>query len=791
MINHRLPDVWTAKWISPVEPDLVSSDRPAYVLAGTVALPSAIADACLHATALGVYEVYINGARVGDEELAPGSTSYDTTLYAQSYDVAELLEVGGNRVEIILSDGWYRGRTGAGQRQNAWGATTAALAQLEVTTTTGERHTFGTDHSWVSYRSQIVRADLMTGQTTDFSLSAPTPQPVRIGLVDPPEPTMSPAPPVRRIEEIVPVAVSPIGPGMSIVDFGQNIAGWTRLTDLGAPGSVTTLEFGEHVDVRGDLTTQHLDTHTPSGEHIRFHQTDRVISGTGHEVFEPRHTVHGFRYVRVTHPGRALDAKSITAVVVHSDLPRTGWFSCSDDRLNRLYEAAVWTFRGNAVDVPTDCPTRERLGWTGDFQAFAPTAALMFDIDGFARKWLQAVRDDQYDNGSLAMFSPDSERMTHHPDNAHRVGGGSAGWGDAAVAVPWAVYQHYGDRKVLEDSWPSMRAWVEFALRTAREHRHTARETRSPNPAPHERYIWDGSFHFGEWCEPRDRPPDNVDVAEAFAAMLTADHGEVGTAFLYRSTSQLSCVAEVLGRPEDALHYRNIAERVREAWITEYLDENGHTATDTQASYVRAIDFGLIPARLVPRAADRLVELIARAGGHLGTGFLATGSLLTVLADTGHSDKAYALLTLTGVPSWLEMLERGGTTFWENWEGADDNGGVRPGSLNHYAKGAAMRFLYSHVVGLRQAEESAGWREFVIAPVPGGGLTHASARLETVNGLIEAGWMCTEAELTLTVTVPDDVSATAVLPGEPPAALPAGTTTIRTSRAAVAAGKEG
>ncbi|NJP90916.1 family 78 glycoside hydrolase catalytic domain [Nonomuraea sp. FMUSA5-5] len=770
-LTRHLPDPWVAAWISPVESEELPDDRPAYLLTGIVTIDGPVADASLHATALGVYEVFVNGTRVGDEELSPGSTNYDETLYAQSHDVTSLLRSGENRIDIVLSDGWYRGRTGSEQRQNSWGTVTAALAQLDYSTSDGRTQVFGTDGTWTCRPSQIVRADLMTGQTTDFSVPLPAALPVRIGLVCPPAPTRSPAPPVRRVEELAPVSATPLAEGVTIVDFGQNIAGWARLTGLGAPGSQTVLEFGEHLDAAGDLTTAHLDTHTPQGEHIPCHQIDRVIAGTGEEVFEPHHTVHGFRYVRVTHPGRAFDPGSITAIVVHTDLRRTGWFGSSDDRLNRLHEAAVWTFRGNAVDVPTDCPTRERLGWTGDFQVFAPTAALLFDIDGFARKWLQAVRDDQYDDGSLAMYSPDPGRMKLS-DHPARVGGGSAGWGDAAVAVPWTLYRHYADRDILETSWPSMRAWVEFALRTARERRHPSR---TGTPAPHEQYLWDGSFHFGEWLEPKTGP--SVDVAEAFRALLAADQGEVGTAYLFRSTGLLADIADVLGREDDAAHYRAVAQRVRAAWHTDYFDgHRGRTASDTQASYVRAIDFGLIPDRLVPRAADRLAELIAQADDHLATGFLSTGSLLPVLADTGHADLAYTLLTQTGVPSWLEMLERGGTTFWENWDGVD--GAVASGSLNHYSKGAAMRFLYSHVVGLRQAPGSAGWREFVVTPLPGGGLTHASATLHTVQGVIGAAWTRSGNDLTVTVTVPEGASATALLPGAPPKPLPPGTTTI-------------
>lgn len=780
-LMDKQPGLWRAEWISPAEPAALGESRPAYLLTRDFVLADTVVESAeLCISALGIYEAFLNGVRVGDVELAPGSTNYDATVHAQSYQVGGLLIPGSNRLEVLLSDGWYRGRNGSERLQNSWGTATAAIAQLDIVTSAGETVTLATDRHWTSRTSHITAADLMAGQTTDFSQPLSEPVPVRMGQVSPPSPVFSPAPPVRRIEELSATSTYALSDDATIVDFGQNISGWVRLTNLGPLGSETTLEFGEHVNNDGDLTTDHLDVHSPDGAFIPFSQIDRVVAGTGEEVFEPRHTVHGFRYVRVTHPGRTFDASSATAVVVHTDLRRTGRFSCSDDRLNRLHEAGVWTFRGNAVDVPTDCPTRERLGWTGDFQTFAPTAALLFDIDGFGRKWLEAVRDDQYDSGCLAMYSPDHLRMKR-TDDPRRIAGGSAGWGDAAVAVPLALYRQYGDPEILASTWDSARAWVDYALHCARTFRHSDRIQRSSEQSPHEQFVWDGPFHFGEWLEPKAAPAAEVDVATAFQALLAADHGEVGTAFLFRSCSQLSDIAEILGKTDEAASLRDTAAKVGDAWRTEFLRPAGRTALDTQASYVRAINFGLLPDELVPMAANRLVELIAKRHNHLGTGFLSTGLLLPVLADTGHSEAAYSLLTQTDAPSWLGMLERGGTTFWENWDNVDENGTARPGSLNHYSKGAVIGFFYSHVVGLRQTPGSAGWEEFTVRPVIGGGLSSASATLDTVRGHISAGWTLEDGEFTLTVTVPHGIRATAELPGEPVTLLPNGvTTTLRT-----------
>ncbi len=437
-------------------------------------------------------------------------------------------------------------------------------------------------------------------------------------------------------------------------------------------------------------------------------------------MFEPRHTVHGFRYARVRRDGAPLDPASLVMRVVHSDLRRTGTFACGHSDLDRLHEVADWSFRGNAVDVPTDCPTRERLAWTGDYQVFAPTATRLYDVLGFSRKWLRSVRDDQLPDGRIANFSPDGRRIKHHLDDQFALMTGSAGWGDAVVAVPWELYESYGDREVLSENWEAMVRWVEWALATARTARHPARIERSPEPPAHEQYLWDGSFHWGEWTEPRARAADGsrVDpVKDDPVAWFTADKGEIGTAFLYRSTATLARVARVLGRAEDAARYAVTAERVRDAWRTEFLSPDGHTVGDTQAGYVRALSLGLVPRELREATAARLVELIRAAGTHLGTGFLATGDLLPVLADTGHADVAYELLLRRTAPSWLYMLDHGATTIWEDWEGVDDTGTAHE-SLNHYSKGAVIRFLHTHTLGLRQTPGSIAWESFEVAPVP-------------------------------------------------------------------------
>ncbi|MFF5966459.1 family 78 glycoside hydrolase catalytic domain [Streptomyces collinus] len=762
---------WRASWIGAGEGDSFPKvDRPVWHLCTTFDLPAPARSARLYATAHGVYEAFLNEERVGDRELTPGTTSYDKTLDVQAYDVTGLLRPGANTLSALLSDGWYRGRNGVFQDTDIWGDRTSFFAELHVTCENGASVVITTDDGWQAAPSRITRADLMTGQACDLR-TPPHPdaaehRPVRIADAATETLAWSAAPAVRRVEEIGAVSVTEIAPGRHIVDLGQNISGWVRLTGLGPAGTALKLSHGEHLDADGDVTTEHLGGEAPGMPTVIFHQTDEVVSaGRPGEAFEPRHTVHGFRYVRIEgHPG-PLTAADVTGVVVHSDLRRTGRFRCSDDDLNRFYEAAVWSFRGNAVDVPTDCPTRERAGWTGDFQLYAPTASFLYDIAGFGARWLRAVADEQLPDGCVVNISP-SAPADKGADPKLAAVTGSAGWGDAAVLVPWTLYTVYNDEQVLRDQWPSMTAWVDFQTRNASEKRHQSRVDRSAEAAAHEQYLWDGTFHWGEWTEPKKRLDDGTWVDPVMSdpmAWFAADKGEIGTAYFFLSASTITKVADVLGKKEEAAAYRDLAARILDAWRTEYVSDDGKVASHSQAGHVRALAFGLVPEHLRAAAAQHLAQLIEDAGVHLTTGFLATPLLLPVLADTGHTDLAYRLLLQRTYPSWLAMTDRGATTVWENWEGVDEDG-VASGSLNHYSKGAVIHFLHTHTAGIRLLEDSPGYRRFVVRPVPGGDLTWAEASLDSTCGPITSRWERDGDRFTLKVTVPPGSTARVIMP---------------------------
>jgi alpha-L-rhamnosidase len=738
---------WIAQWIQPPESEAETAEplHSGHLLRGSFACDSAVERARLYATAHGIYELHLNGRRVGDLELTPGFTSYGTNLEVQTFDVTDLVERGSNTLEATLTDGWFRGQAGPFRTTKFYGERVSFLAQLELRDPNGAVTRFGTGPDWRATRSAIVSADLFTGQAVDRTRADGAELPAEVCDFTQANLSGPIAPPVRRIEELRPIAISRLAGGRQIVDFGQNINGWTRLERLGARGTTIALTHGEALDAGGDVTIDHLVSNHQNIDQDDFpwsvanwfipFQEDRITAGESpNESFEPRHTTHGFRYVRVDGPVGDLGANDVSGVVVHTDLRRTGWFECSEPRLNALHETVVWSLRGNACEIPTDCPTRERAGWTGDWLIFVDTAALIYDVAGFSARWLRDLAADQRPDGCVPHWIPDT--LPQVEDSA--IPPGSAGCGDAAVFVPWEIHRAYGDVGLLETQWPSMAAWVDYAARAA---------ATSGDP-----YLWESGFHWGEWLEPG-----------APVTLPRGDQSDVATAYLHRSTHLLAAIAQLLGRAADEERYRELAGRTKAAWQRAFVTPAGTLTRDTQASYVRALAFDLLPAELRATAAGRLVELVREADTHLGTGFLATPYLLPALADTGHIGIAYELLLRDTEPSWLTMIDRGATTTWELWNGLDEHG-VPEASLNHYSKGAVVSFLYRHTAGISLIDAEPGYRRFRVAPKPGGGLTSATAVHESPYGRIESSWELRHGRFVLKVTVPPGAVAELELP---------------------------
>ncbi|TXS48169.1 glycoside hydrolase family 78 protein [Streptomyces sp. t39] len=754
------PEDWSAAPVTPLSDDPAAADpRPAHLLRGEFALPGPVTSARLYATALGVFEMEINGRPVTDEVLSPGWTSYQDRLRYRTWDVTDLLRPGANAWGAHLADGWYRGRLGFnGGIRDIYGDRTAVLAQLEITLADGTRLMFVTDPTWRSADGPVLASGLLEGETHDARRERPGWSraghdtsgwsPVAEVPLDRSVLVAADGPPVRRTQVREPASVVQKPDGRHLVDFGQNLVGRLRIRVTGEGGETVVLRHAEVLE-DGELCTRPLRNAT---------STDRyVVRGVPEgETWEPVFTTHGFRYAEISGwPGR-LHPEDVSAVVIHSDLRRTGWFDCSDSVLNRLHENVVWSMRGNFVDIPTDCPQRdERLGWTGDIQVFAPTAAFLYDCAGMLSSWLRDLTaDTDRDAGGVTPnWSPRIPVILPFevPEGNHPM----AGWGDAAVLVPWALYQRYGDRGLLERQYRDMRRWVDTVEKAADPDR-----------------IWRDDFQFGDWLDPA-APPDE-------AAQSRTPKALVCTAYFARSASVLAEAAGLLGRRSDRDRYAALAQEVRHAFVETFTDGRGRMAADTQTSYALAIGFELLASEGERAfAGARLAELVADAGFTVATGFLGTPLVCDALTATGHVDAAYRLLTERSCPSWLFQVEMGATTMWERWDSMLADGSVNPGemtSFNHYALGTVADWLHRTVGGLAPA--APGYRRLLVRPRPGGGLSRARAAHDTPYGRAEVSWHKAEGRLTVEVTVPPGCEALVDLPGLEAVTAGAGTHTF-------------
>ena len=647
---------------------------------------------------------------------------------------------------MTLSDGWYRGRWGNWQLSENYGDTVAFLGQLhagDIVVTS--------DEDWTSALGPIRAADLMTGQAEDHRIESTGWAPVAVVDHDLTRLAYSPAPPTRAVEHLRALSVRRLTPERQVADLGQNINGWVRLSDLGPRNTELTLVHGEALDADGNVTLAHL-----ANDQVCVAQTDAVVSaGREGDMFEPRHTTHGFQYVQIDgHPHR-LTPDDIIGVVVHTDMRRTGWFRCSDERVNRFHEIAEWSFRGNACEVPTDCPTRERAGYTGDWQVFLPSAAFLYDVAGFSRKWLRDLILEQRSDGCVLNIVPDPKRARglSGPDDFWPHIQGSAGWGDAVVMVPWELYR---GTATATSSTSSGRRWSAGSTTRPLARRRNATPI-APKPVlaqPRTRSTSGTAASTGASGPSRAASV----IPSGRSTRGTSGRPSYTTAHNCSPASASSSVTNLMRRASSAL-----ATNTLQAWRTEYVTDDGTLTPDTQAAHVRALAFDLVPEDLRARTATRLVELIRAADTHLATGFLATRYLLPVLADTGHLDVAYELLRRDTEPSWLTMVERGATTVWEDWDGIAEDGTAR-GSLNHYSKGAVISFLHSHVGGLQLLDEHPAYRRFRVAPTPGGDITWCEVAHDAPYGRIESSWQLEAGHFRLTTTVPPGTTAEIVLP---------------------------
>ncbi|QHC62821.1 family 78 glycoside hydrolase catalytic domain [Rathayibacter festucae] len=718
---------WTAHFISPIEKGGLRQAAPE--LRGVIAVPAGVVSARLYATAHGIYSPRLNGEPVDDGVLAPGWTAYQHRLRYQVYDVTDLVVEGENSLDVVLGNGWWRGRFGFLGERAIYGDRLALLAQLEVTTADGSIHVLDTDEQWAVRSTGILSDDIYDGQTTDLRIDDSSPFDGAVEQVDADLTRLVGAdgPPMRETEEIAAVSVWTTPSGSTLVDFGQNVVGWVRITaENGRAGDEVIVRHAEVLEA-GELGTGPLRSARATDTYF--------LSGAPSEILEPSLTFHGFRYAEITGL-RDIRAEDVHAVVIGTDLRRTGWFDSSDPMLNRLHENVVWGMRGNFLDVPTDCPQRdERLGWTGDIQAFAPTATFLFDSAGFLTSWLADLAAEQAPDGSVPHVVPDILRteLTSAP---------AAAWGDAATVVPWVLWQRTGDTGILRQQYASMRAWVDKVTSLAGDD-----------------LIWRGGFQYGDWLDPT-APHD--DAAEA-----KADPDVVATAYFAHSARLVADTARELGHAGDADRYSDLADAVSDSFCREFVTPAGRILSDAQTVYVLALEWDLLPARSRAAAGARLADLVRTGAFRIATGFVGTPLITDALANAGYPELAFRLLQQTKAPSWLYPITMGATTVWERWDSLLPDGTINPSgmtSFNHYALGSVIDWMHRRLAGLAPREP--GYRLIGVNPLPPAHLDRASTRHLTPYGEAAVGWRRGDGTLTLDVTVPVGASAEVTLPGQ-------------------------
>ncbi|HDZ05695.1 MAG TPA: alpha-L-rhamnosidase [Maribacter sp.] len=732
--------LWTASYIAMNDITTEKKSHPSQYFRTEFKTEKTINSAKVQITSLGLYELYLNGEKVGNDLFTPGYTSYNKRLQYQTYDVTHMLKAN-NAIGALVGDGWYRGNIGWKGDYAFYGKQLALLVQLHINYTDGTTETILTNEDWKASYGPILESDMYNGEKYDARLEmdgwAKTGfddnswKKVEI-LKHSKDILVAPqGPPVKAIEEIKPKKLITTPKGEIVLDLGQNIVGWARMKVKGKKGDQVSLKFAEVLDKDGNFYTTNLRAAKATDIY--------TLKGGGEEVFEPHFTSHGFRFIQVIgYPG-TLSLNDITGIVIHSAISPTGSFVTSDPMINQLQSNIQWGQKDNFLDIPTDCPQRdERAGWTGDAQVFSMTAAYNFDVASFYTKWLKDLALDQHENGSVTNVVPDI--LTGGEGVSAK--GGATGWADAAVIIPWTVYQSYGDKRILEEQYDSMKGWVDYMSK------------QSGND-----YLWNDPkhWHWGDWLAYNaDKPDYNGSVTEKDL---------IATAYAYYSTTLLHKIAVIIGKTEDVEKYESLAKNIKTAFIKEYTTPNGRLVSHTQTAYAMALSFDLIPKNLIEKSAAYYAADIEKFG-HLTTGFLGTPLLCTTLSKIGRDDLAFMLLNRKEFPSWLYPITMGATTIWERWDTQKPDGTIIEGmnSFNHYSYGAIGEWLYTHVGGLRIDPENPGYKHIIFDPHPGGGLTSANTEFLSLYGKIKSNWKIIDRTFQYEVTVPPNTTATVTLP---------------------------
>ena len=726
------PEEWKAEWIQASLAGGPRSTIPVPYLRKEFTVTKPVAKARLYISCLGVYEARLNGARIGDAELAPGWTDYRFRVRYQTYDVLNLLNPECNCLGALLGDGWYCGHLGWKDRQT-YGDRPQLIAQLVISYEDGTTATITSDESWKFTFGSILESDMLMGESQDLRRE-PTnwDQPgfhetgwLPVEVTDPKTTLVAQfGPLVKVIEEIAPklIVERPNWPTSRwIVDLGQNMVGRIRLKVRGEAGTTVVLRFAERLNTDGSL---YVTNYRGAKSIDSF-----TLAGGGEEILEPKFTFHGFQYVEISGIS-SLNPEDVRGIVLHSAWEPQGEFECSNPLINQLQHNIQWGWKGNSLDVPTDCPQRdERLGWTGDAQVFVRTACFNSNVASFFEKYQQDLEDSQSPEGQIPPVAPFMDITG--------ADGGPA-WSDAFLICPWTIYRYFGDERILSKHYSSMKRWVDSLQLSSRD-------------LIRSYHGFTGFSGFGDWLSTNADTP--IDL--------------IGTAFSAHCSFLLSQIATILGFDSDAARYLALGEQVKQAFQHRFVTGEGIVAPGTQTAYVLALRFDLLPKHLRPKAIEYLVNDIERKGWKLSTGFVGTPYLNHVLTEGGRIDVAYKLLLQQEWPSWLYSVTQGATTIWERWDGwTHDKGFQDPGmnSFNHYAYGAIGDWLYSVVAGIDIAPNSSGYKEILLSPRPGGNITHAQARLSTPYGLVESDWHIEGPKFIWKITIPANSSGSIQLP---------------------------
>ena len=724
-------DMWKASWITSASEHELKDSRPSPYLRKDFSSDKKITSARVYVTALGLYELFLNGQKVSSDLFTPGWTSYKNRIQYQTYDVTSQVKAK-NTIGAILGDGWYRGNIAWGGN-NYYGDKLALLCQLQINYTDGTSETILSDNTWKVTTGPILYSDIYNGETYDarkeiLGWSKPgfdDSKWEKVSILDHSKKILI-APQgevVKAIEEIKPIKIVTTPKGETVFDMGQNMVGWVKLKMNGKKGDQVTLKFAEVLDKDGNFYTDNLR---------KAKSTDvYILKGEGEEVFEPHFTFHGFRFLKLEGLSAQPSLDQLTGVVIHSDMTPTGSFACSNPMINQLQHNIQWGQKGNFLDVPTDCPQRdERLGWTGDAQVFSMTAAFNFNVASFYTKWMRDVAADQLPSGLVPHVIPDVLNGE----------GGSTAWADVSVIVPWTTYLSYGDKRILEVQYPSMKGWVEYMKSRAGDDN-----------------LWTGDTHFGDWLA---FATTNSDYPGA-----TTEKDLIATAYYSYSSGILAKIASIIGNNDDAKKYAQLSGDIKKAFQKEFVTPAGRLVSHTQTAYSLALAFDLLPADLIPKAAKYLAGDVKKMG-HLTTGFVGTPLLCKTLSANGYDDLAFMLLNRKEYPSWLYPVTQGATTIWERWDGQKPDGSfqdVGMNSFNHYAYGAIGEWLYQYVAGINIDPEHPGYKHILLAPHTGGGLTNANAEFESLYGKIKSAWKLEGNDFVYEVTIPANTTATVTL----------------------------